>query len=126
VTSHPLENIAAASVERIAPELLQKFYASTRFIGRTPDDDRLARERLGYYCDLQSLNSEDAVTWSFFGTLAYMPAEDRQRVCSGLFERLDLPAPYRRRPRLALASAPSPGEAPFERRSGDRLRPDER
>lgn len=62
-------------------------------MGRTPNDDRLARERLGYYCDLQSLNSEDAVTWSFFGTLAYMPIDDRRRVCAGLFERLDLPVP---------------------------------
>ena len=36
---------------------------------------QLATERLGFYSDLQSLNSEDAVTWSYFGWfLAEPPA----------------------------------------------------
>ena len=94
VTSHPLENMVQyANLPSSTPELLQKFHASHLFQGRNPEDDRHARDGLGYYCDLQSLNSEDAVTWSFFGTLAYMSAEIRHRICVALFNRLDLPAP---------------------------------
>jgi len=94
VTRSPLENVVLHSpLISLPPELLQKTYASDRFEGRTPADDALAREGLGYYCDLQSLNSEDAVTWSFFGTLAYMPASDRNLVCQALFKNLGLPAP---------------------------------
>lgn len=94
VARHPLDNLVnGIDSPWPQPEVLQKFYASERFIGRTQEDDRVAREGLGYYCDLQSLNSEDAVTWSFFGTLAYMPSLDRKRVCAGLFKRMGLPAP---------------------------------
>ena len=28
---------------------------------------------LGFYCDLQSLHSEEAITWSVFGTAARAP-----------------------------------------------------
>lgn len=30
-------------------------------------------KKLGFYCDLQSSRSEDAITWSVFGTLNYFP-----------------------------------------------------
>lgn len=33
--------------------------------------------RLGHYCALQSINSEDAITWSFFGTLMSAPESTR-------------------------------------------------
>jgi hypothetical protein len=61
-----------------APEILQKLYQSRQqgaFDG--PEHERVTR-RLGYYCDLQSLHSEDAITWSFFGLL--VGAEGRTRV----------------------------------------------
>jgi len=94
VAQSPLENVVLAFPwSSPPPELLQKSYASDRFLGRTPQDDELARQALGYYCDLQSLSSEDAVTWSFFGTLAYMQASDRNLVCQALFKQLGLPAP---------------------------------
>ena len=32
---------------------------------------------LGHYCALQSIGSEDAITWSFFGTLMHAPDEER-------------------------------------------------
>ncbi|MEX5215384.1 MAG: hypothetical protein NW703_14615 [Nitrospiraceae bacterium] len=94
VTRHPLENL----VRHVAgpwppPEILQKLYASTRFSGRTAEDDEGARSGLGYYCDLQSMNSEDAVTWSFFGTLAYMSPSDRNHVCARLFVEMGLALP---------------------------------
>jgi hypothetical protein len=33
--------------------------------------------KLGFYCDLQSLRSEDAITWSVFGTLDQSPPDRR-------------------------------------------------
>jgi hypothetical protein len=34
-------------------------------------DGIAAKHGLGFYCDLQSLHSEDAITWSVFGTLKH-------------------------------------------------------
>lgn len=49
--------------------------------GRSKDFDEqtlgeLSKE-LGFYCDLQSLRSEDALTWSVFGTLHYFPEQTK-------------------------------------------------
>lgn len=78
------------------PEVLQKLYASDRWRGKTSADDLSARSRLGYYCDLQSLNSEDAITWTFFGPLVYGPETDRLHFATRLFAWLDLPRPRQR------------------------------
>ena len=71
-TIDPFANLLRAGVSPWPPsELLQKLYGSDRWRGKTEEDDRLARAALGHYSDLQSLNSEDAITWSFFGPLIY-------------------------------------------------------
>lgn len=75
------------------PEIVQKLYASDRWRGKTEEDGRAVRERLGYYCDLQSLNSEDAITWSFLGPLVYGPAAWREHLATTLFIRLGFPKP---------------------------------
>ena len=63
-TLDPLANLVRAGVPFWpAPELIQKLYASGRWRGKTEEDDREVRRCLGHYCDLQSLNSEDAITW---------------------------------------------------------------
>jgi len=54
------------------------------------------REYLGYYCDLQSLNSEDALTWSVFGPLIHGPAPRRLEFVRSLFTELGLPCPIER------------------------------
>lgn len=46
--------------------------------------------KLGYYCDLQSLHSEDAITWSIFGTLASAPEADRVKCFNWLLKVLRL------------------------------------
>lgn len=43
---------------------------------------------MAFYCDLQSLNSEDAITWSVFGNLAYLPGLKRCAVWSGILALL--------------------------------------
>lgn len=59
------------------PELVQKLYQSRQTRAYRDDDLALATAALGYYCDLQSIHSEDAVTWSLFGPLAYAGVEER-------------------------------------------------
>jgi len=39
---------------------------------------------------MQSLRSEDAITWSWFGTLAGATADDRRGVVQWLYDRLGL------------------------------------
>lgn len=54
------------------PELLQKAYRSRQ---EYAFGDII--HNFGYYCDLQSIHSEDAITWSVFGTLAKEPVATR-------------------------------------------------
>ena len=49
-----------------------------------------ARQTLGHYSDLQSLNSEDAVTWSVIGPLAYR-TDWKQHFADRLLGLLGLP-----------------------------------
>lgn len=94
VTVNALDNlIKAGTLPWPTPEIIQKLYASSKFAGVTDEDDSLARSVLGHYCDLQSLNSEDAVTWSVFGPLIYSGREDQQMFATRLFERVALPRP---------------------------------
>lgn len=44
----------------------------------------------GYYSDLQSIHSEDAITWSVFGTIAHASNENRIKFISELFQSLGL------------------------------------
>jgi len=37
------------------------------------------KEKLGFYSDLQSIKSEDAITWSLFGNMTYAPFELQNR-----------------------------------------------
>jgi hypothetical protein len=90
VTTHPEENLVKTASLRSAPELLQKYYASSRFQGKTTEDIEAAKSGLGHYSDLQSLNSEDAVTWSFFGNLAYSSPSDRLATFNHVLERFGL------------------------------------
>lgn len=89
VTTHPDDNLIKAVTPWPTPELLQKYYARSRFEGRTSEDTSAATSGLGHYSDLQSLNSEDAVTWSFFGSLAYAPAAHRLAVFNRLLESIN-------------------------------------
>jgi hypothetical protein len=53
------------------PDIVKKLYQSNHVYDfDEPERHELTRE-LGFYCDLQSLRSEDAITWSVFGTLHY-------------------------------------------------------
>lgn len=72
------------------PAIVQKLYASHHAYAFDPPERQILESGLGYYCDLQSLHSEDAITWSFFGTLA--EPEHKRKTLNWLCQRLDLPS----------------------------------
>lgn len=71
------------------PELVQKLYRSRQQRAYRDEDLATATATHGYYADLQSIHSEDAVTWSLFGPLAYSCSAVRSAyvadLCSFLF-----------------------------------------
>jgi hypothetical protein len=58
---------------------------------RFTDDLRAAVSApLGHYCALQSINSEDTITWNFFGTLMHASEIERAAVLNWICGRLGL------------------------------------
>jgi hypothetical protein len=62
-----------------APELIQKIYQSRQVRAFADEELHAATAKLGFYSDLQSLHSEDAITWSVFGPVIYAPPSTRVR-----------------------------------------------
>ena len=77
------------------PEIIQKLYKSRQQRAYTHDDLHAVIKQLGYYCDLQSLHSEDAITWNIFGPLSYADETTRLEYCASLFQLIypSLPPP---------------------------------
>jgi hypothetical protein len=71
------------------PPIVQKLYASTH-AKAFADDLPAAEATLGHYSDLQSLNSEDAITWSYFGPFLVEAPAARARFLNWLLEQVDL------------------------------------
>ena len=77
------------------PEIIQKLFKSG-LQRHYPYEDREAIEMvLGYYCNLQSIHSEDAITWNVFGPLIYTTEATRVDFCTQLFHLIEpsLPSP---------------------------------
>jgi hypothetical protein len=51
--------------------LVMKLYESRQKRAFATDDLHVLSKRIGIYSDVQSMHSEDALTWSFFGPLAW-------------------------------------------------------
>ena len=78
------------------PELVQKLYQSRHANAFVGDDRTLATSGLKtYYCDLQSVHSEDAVTWNCFGPLIYATSSVREEFARSLLELLQVPGSSR-------------------------------
>jgi hypothetical protein len=73
------------------PEIVQKLCQSQQLSAFLPEDQSLLTHKLGYYTDLQSINSEDAIQWSYFGALVYGSADQRVTFANWLLETLNLP-----------------------------------
>lgn len=70
------------------PEIGQKLYESRHARAFTGADHDAVCSRLGFYSDFQSMHSEDAITWSVFGPIAYAPASIRAEYCRSLLSLL--------------------------------------
>jgi hypothetical protein len=75
-----------------APELIQKVCQSRQVRAFSGDQHQLATATLGFYSDLQSIHSEDAITWSVFGPVIYATATVREAFVSDLLNVIDVPA----------------------------------
>jgi hypothetical protein len=73
------------------PELVQKLYKSEHASAYLGAAGIAANRFLGYYSDLQSMHSEDAVTWSLFGPIVYADSDVRAGFCAQLLELLGIP-----------------------------------
>lgn len=93
--AHPFDNLIHAGFNAWpSPEIVQKLYKSRQFRAFEGKDLEIAASGLGYYCDLQSLHSEDAITWSVFGTIARAPQNVLEAWIRDLFQMINLPDSY--------------------------------
>ena len=89
--ANPYNNLVSAGVEPWPPaEVVQKLYQSRQTRAFSEDQKEKLQKFNGYYSDLQSIHSEDAITWSVFGTLAHAPNEIRNKFISELLQSLNL------------------------------------
>ena len=76
------------------PELVQKLYKSRHAAAYRGEALKGAAAAHGFYADLQSVHSEDAVTWSLFGPLAHAVPDIRTAYAAALLTRvLEAPEP---------------------------------
>ena len=88
----PWDNVVRSGVSPWPPpELLQKVYESNHGQAFAGADNATAARVLGFYSDLQSINSEDAITWSVFGPVAYAAREVRAGFVRDLLRLIDVP-----------------------------------
>lgn len=84
------------------PEVLQKLYKSEKLWAFAEEDQEPLRAKLGYYCDLQSVHSEDAMQWSYFGPLVYGTEGQRVDFARWLRSSLRLSCPEPTRCSLSI------------------------
>jgi hypothetical protein len=89
--ANPLDNLISTNiVPWPTAEIVQKLYQSRQESAFSGENLVIVKSVLGYYSDLQSLHSEDAITWSVFGTASRAPHVERERWISDLFKILDI------------------------------------
>jgi hypothetical protein len=78
VAANPFDNLISTGVSPWPPsEIVQKLYQSRQVRAFSGEQRKVATRKLGYYCDIQSVHSEDAITWSVFGTIAHASQQAR-------------------------------------------------
>jgi hypothetical protein len=103
VTAHPFDNLVRTGCQPWPPaEIVQKLYQSRQIRAFDPEQASICTSGLGYYCDLQSLNSEDAITWSFFGTVKRSAIPTRDRWLADFVDLLQIPDVATKRAELFL------------------------
>lgn len=75
--------------------VVQKLYRSRQQLAFDGQAQDVLTARLGYYCDLQSLHSEDALTWNVFEAFVSAPESEGVRFGNWLLGQLEPdPEPY--------------------------------
>jgi hypothetical protein len=86
------DNVLALSTQPEWPAALLKqvrgYIASSKWF--TESDAAALAQHLGCISKFQSVNSEDALTWSWFGTLACAEPAERRLVVQWLYDRIGL------------------------------------
>jgi len=86
-TLSPFDNVIKINADIFpTPEIIQKMYKSRHSKAFAINDIN----QISYYSDLQSLNSEDAINWSLWGTLKYSPKKSQISFAKSLFNILEL------------------------------------
>jgi hypothetical protein len=94
--ANPWENLMRTGVAPWpTPELIQKVYQSRQARAFKGRELEVATQTLGFYSDLQSIHSEDAITWSMFGPVAHAEPEIRARFADDLLRHLEIKATVR-------------------------------
>jgi hypothetical protein len=89
---NPFDNLVKTGIMPWPPpELIQKLYQSRQVRAFSGTDLDRAKSTLGFYSDLQSIHSEDAITWSVFGPLIYGDPSHRAMFTSHLLSVLGIP-----------------------------------
>lgn len=89
---NPWHNVISTGVRPWpAPELIQKMYQSRQVRAFSGEEHRLATATLGFYSDLQSIHSEDAITWSVFGPVIYAGAAVREAFVRDVLNVIGVP-----------------------------------
>lgn len=89
---HFSDNLVRSGVVPWPPgEVLQKLYKSNHQDSYFGADRVAVTQVLSFYSDLQSLHSEDAITWSVFGPLVYGTIADRCRFVQSLLHLIKIP-----------------------------------
>lgn len=90
-TAHPFDNVISTGIKPWPPiELVQKCVQSGHQKDFSGENLKICTSGLKYYCDLQSLRSEDALTWSVFGTISRGDRETRAKWVAAFFKLLGL------------------------------------
>jgi len=88
----PWDNVISTGVRPWPPpELVQKLYKSRQVRAFVETNHTAVTARLGFYSDLQSIHSEDAITWSVVGPIVYAAPTVREAFVRGLFALLGIP-----------------------------------
>lgn len=86
---NPYDNLVSTNIFPWPPsEIIQKLYKSRQERAFGVKHRKDATSFIGYYSDLQSVHSEDAITWSIFGTIAYAETIVRNRWIQDLLKKI--------------------------------------
>jgi hypothetical protein len=109
---NPWDNVISTGIRPWpTPELIQKVYQSRQVRAFSGTEEQLATAALGFYSDLQSIHSEDAITWSVFGPVIYAGALAREAFVADLFKTIMVPATARNAYIWLWRRLPSSGHA---------------